>query len=310
MTKLHLDTLLKHKVDFLLQKLLQTKFETRVSGKWILAGEHAVLRGGPALVFPLNSRRLSLSFVPDYKNLNLILSGPHGDEYQLLFWGVLEKACELCGIQRSKLTGTFLIESSLPVGTGLGASAALCVAVTRWLAQCDLVPQPYEFARSLENMFHGESSGVDIAVALSGQGLRFTRAGERKALNLDWQPQWYISYSGKRGVTLECVEKVKGLLAKKSELGLQLDQQMIAATEQAEQALLKKDLSALVDAINLAGNCFIQWGLSPESHIQWLQENGALAVKPTGSGGGGYVLSLWKQTPPKEILAELISCGV
>lgn len=294
----------------MLDQLLQTKFETKVSGKWILAGEHAVLRGGPALVFPLNSRQLSMSFVPDHKNLNLILSGPHGDEYQLLFWGVLEKACEICRIQRAMLTGTFLIESSLPVGTGLGASAALCVAVTRWLAQSNLVSQPYEFARSLENMFHGESSGVDIAVALSGQGLRFTRAGERTPLSFDWHPHWYISYSGKRGVTLECVEQVKSLLAKNSELGLRLDQQMIAATEQAEQALLKKDLSALTEAINLAGNCFTQWGLSPESHIEWLRKNGAVAVKPTGSGGGGYVLSLWKQSPPKEILAELISCGV
>ena len=36
------------------------QFNTRTYGKWILAGEHAVLRGCPALAFPLTSRSLHL----------------------------------------------------------------------------------------------------------------------------------------------------------------------------------------------------------------------------------------------------------
>jgi mevalonate kinase len=45
---------------------------------------------------------------------------------------------------------------------------------------------------------------------------------------------------------------------------------------------------------------FSGWGLTTGvlgDHIQQLKDYGALAVKPTGSGDGGYVLSLWRQPP-------------
>lgn len=302
-----------------LSKTLPSGFETRVPGKWILAGEHSVLRGSPALVFPLQSRWLELSYspTPDIP-LKLQLDGDHGGEMQLLFWGVLEKAAELTKIQRSDLRGRLQLKSSIPVGAGLGASAALCVAMSRWFHAMQLIQENemYEFARTLENLFHGESSGVDIAVALSGQGIRFSRSighqtAERNTLSLNWKPQWYVSYSGKRGVTSECVNKVKALIARDPELGQKMDDQMKEAVAKAQAALSmdeKQGFAELKSAIDLANNCFVQWGLSPEEHSKWLSDHGAAAVKPTGSGDGGYMLSLWSQTPPAEALKRLIPC--
>ncbi|MGZ3773391.1 MAG: mevalonate kinase family protein [Pseudobdellovibrionaceae bacterium] len=291
-------------------------FSCKAFGKWILAGEHSVLRGIPALVFPICSRALELNYSQGAQALELHLRGDHGKDLQLLVWGVLEKACELKNIQRHQLKGTLSLESSIPVGAGMGASAALCVALTRWLGFLGYVPEPeyYEFARSLENLFHGESSGVDIAVALSGQGLLFVRNGERKQFHPQWKPQWYISYSGKRGVTVDAVNKVKDLILVNPQLGEKLDCQMKEAVELAEQALTMEalpGLSVLKKAIDLAADCFEQWGLNegePERHLQWLRKNGAVAVKPTGSGGGGYVLSLWDHEPEQDILSKLIPC--
>lgn len=295
---------------------MATDFTCQSFGKWILAGEHAVLRGIPALVFPLQSRNLELQYTRGPQGLEVRLIGDHGQDLQLLIWGVLEKACDILKISRSQLTGTLQLQSSIPVGAGMGASAALCVALTRWLGFLGYVAQEhyYEFARSLENLFHGESSGVDIAVALTGEGLHFVRHGERSPVNLTWCPQWYISYSGQRGVTVDAVNKVKALIAQNPELGERLDQQMARAVEMAEKSLhmdQNSGLPLLVKAVELAGDCFEKWGLNegaPETHLQWLRAQGALAVKPTGSGGGGYVLSLWSQSPPKNILSQLIPC--
>jgi len=291
-----------------------SSFETCVPGKWILAGEHSVLRGSPALVFPLRSRSLQLSFQPDPDlNLQLELEGEHGPEMHLLFWSVLDKACEKCQISRESITGTLKLASQIPIGAGLGASAALCVAIGQWFQSMKLIEAVdiYEFSRSLENLFHGESSGVDIAVALSKEGLRFTRAGDRKTLMMQWKPRWYVSYSGKRGVTLECVNKVKSLIAHEPELGQKIDQDMQAAVNLAEQALQMSEaegLPVMKQSMDLAKSCFDRWGLTVDSHVQWLVEQGAYAVKPTGSGDGGYMLSLWTQAPPSSIEKNLISC--
>lgn len=295
---------------------MSTDFECRSFGKWILAGEHSVLRGVPALVFPIQSREMHLQYVRSPEPLRFDLLGAHGEELQLLVWGVLDKACELLKIKKSDLQGTVTLSSTVPVGAGMGASAALCVALTRWLGFLGHVQEGefYDFARNLENLFHGESSGVDIAVALSGSGLHFERHGERLPLSTNWQPQWYISYCGERGVTLDAVNKVKALISKNETLGNALDEQMRDAVSLAKEALMNSEtegFSQLVKAIELAGDCFSQWDLNrgaPEKHMTWLKSQGAAAVKPTGSGGGGYVLSLWKQTPPSEALIHLIPC--
>jgi mevalonate kinase len=294
-------------------------YSTQVPGKWILAGEHAVLRGVPALVFPLRSRVLDLSYVctSNATKLNVYLQGDHGDELELLVWGVIERACELKKIDKASLLGDLTIKSSIPVGAGMGASAALCVALTKWLGYLKLVTEDemFEFARTLENLFHGESSGVDIAVSLSGQGLHFERSGARRALEVLWNPQWYISYSGKRGVTLKCVNKVKEFIAQAPDLGARLDAQMKEAVAICEKALTQPDqklgMELLIKGIQSAGEVFEKWGLTegePKIHMDLLKKSGAIAVKPTGSGGGGYVLSLWNTPPPAEVLSQLIPC--
>jgi mevalonate kinase len=282
-------------------------FECITYGKWILSGEHTVLRDGGALVFPVKSKFLKLSYVKTNSFLSLNLIGPYGDDYKLVFWGVFENALQKVGKSKDDICGELTIDANLPVGAGLGASAALCVALGRWFISLGYIQESelYNFCRSLEDLFHGESSGVDIAVTIAGQGIYFKKGEPIQPLDLKWRPHWYLSYSGQIGVTSECVKKVKSIIEANPALGETLDQSMKKATEMAKSALLglseNSGLQQLKEAINSAGKVFKGWQLTEGSlgqHIKELQDQGAIAVKPTGSGGGGYVLSLW-QTPPK-----------
>lgn len=290
------------------------QFEGQTFGKWILAGEHAVLRGCPALAFPLLSRSIRIQYLPSDQPLQVTFEGTHGSELQLLFWGVLEKALEDLKQHVNHIGGQIKVASDLPMGAGLGASAALCSGIGRWCEGQGYLkaPEVYEFSRRLENMFHGESSGVDIAVSMGKTGIRFTRDGQITKLTPSWSPKLYLSYSGQRGVTSECVAKVKSLIAVNPGLGERLDQQMKESVRLCEQALAQSEslgIATLKTAILLARDCFDHWDLIPpglHQHIQELERAGAWAVKPTGSGGGGYVLSLWGEAPGANLAERLI----
>lgn len=292
-----------------------TSIETTVYGKTILLGEHAVIRGCPALVCPVFARSLRLKFEQNDAPLSLTLSGSHGQELKLLFWGVIERAFEMLGVARDQIKGHFEIESTIPVGAGMGASAALCVGVGRWFEWKKLVPggELFEFCRQLENLFHGESSGLDIAVALYGRCLRYVRGGERTPIEFAWKPKWYVSYSGQRGVTSECIQKVKVLSDANPKFAKSIDEQMKFAVLKAEAALMQPESDEaheqLALAINQARGCFNEWGLTGGAmgrHLDELVKAGAVAVKPTGSGDGGFVLSLWRSEPPPQMSGSLI----
>jgi mevalonate kinase len=303
-------------------------FSTRVHGKWIVAGEHAVLRGAPALAFPVYGKFLELKWT-DGGAFTSSFFGESGAEFQLLFTGVFDRALEILGRRGdvSLRRGSFEVESSLPVGAGLGASAALSVAVGRWFVSRGAIQEPalFEFCRELENLFHGESSGVDVAVAIESRGLHFQRMGSpqdrMRGFDPAWQPCWYISYSGARGITSECVSKVKQFISENPLRGAAVDGKMAESVRIAERSLRddsnvnssgisESRIENLRVAIEMAAECFAEWGLSDGEigrHMAWLRECGAIAVKPTGSGGGGFALSLWRERPRPEIESQLIS---
>lgn len=293
-------------------------FSTTVFGKCIIAGEHAVIRGAPALVVPVIEKKFQLTYKNKNQEFSASFQGEMKEDLQLVFWGLVEKAANLLGQKRNNLTGELNLKNSIPVGAGLGASAALCVAMGKFFEHIEWVNEGdlYEFCRQLENLFHGESSGVDIAAALMATPLEFQREYSPKKLKINWQPEWYLSYSGKKSITSSCVNQVKEFWITNKKQAQKIDDEMKESVLLIKKALAKNQdegLLDLVEAIQKAKLCFEHWGLTQggvDKHIHDLMEFGALAAKPTGSGGGGYILSLWRHEPPKEILKDLIPLEV
>jgi len=274
-----------------------------IPGKWVLSGEHSVLRGGAAIAMPHPEFSMHFQFSPCLSGgLDVDPTEMRNTVFQLI--ERLRPSFEPEGIQ-----GLLSIQNSIPMGAGLGSSAALCFGLVHWLAEWggrqDLsISDRVSLARELENTFHGKSSGMDVA-AVSARKPIFFKMGELPVeLELAELPRFSFHDTGKRAETRECVDSVQKLLSTNSELGVKIDQEMTFATEETKSGLFAFDsgdreigLATLSSAMKRSTDCFRKWGLLTdliESQIRQLYRDGALAVKPTGAGRGGFLVALWQ----------------
>ncbi len=269
--------------------------------KCILSGEHTVLNGGTAIVCPLRAYTTTLEYYESASKLEMFFNSRPFTK------GILNLLQSLALLPRT-FSGTLKVSSNIPQASGLGSSAALCVAMAHLLVQHGyiLAEKIFEVARVCENIFHGLSSGVDIAGVMSDRVLLYAMDNGPTRFVPAWKPLLYVSYSGTPSQTKQAVAKVRKY--RHDFPNANVDQTMENATQQIYGALISLDLKTrlqqLRDGLNQSSECFEEWGLIGNflrTHQNKLMQAGAISTKPTGSGGGGHVLSLWQEPPPQTL---------
>ncbi len=296
--------------------------KARAPGKVTLFGEHAIVYGYPAIVCsiskyvyvtakPRDDRRVVIHANDvSIRGVSVVLTSDGGrpevianKEESLRAVAYILKAIEVVSEYLSKYVGADIsVRSEMPVGAGLGTSAAVSVAtVAAYSTLCGSRLSREEIARlswEVERRVQGIASPMDTSAStyggflrIEGRGGRFTMRRIRAYADLPL----VIAYVERLRSTGEMVREVRNL---KMKYGGVIDRVMEVIgliTEEAEKALIRGDIEVLGDLMNINHGLLEAIGVSNKllsNLVHSAREAGALGAKITGAGGGGCVIAL------------------
>ncbi len=191
---------------------------------------------------------------------------------------------------------------------GMGASAALAVAVIRALSEkyglnlndTDVNGLAFE----VEKLAHGTPSGIDNTLATYRKFLLFKK-GDPPLLKEVTAPKpipIVLGLSGTESLTAAMVAKVRRQWENNRYLYERIFAEIDGLTLEAVKLVESYDLSQLGELMNICQGLLNALGVSNwevEELIQIARDNGALGAKLTGGGGGGSMIALWPDVPER-----------
>jgi len=279
------------------------------AGKVILLGEHAVVYDRHALALPLES---AISATIVQVKAGVKLSAPDWDfEQSFTIDQPLQGAAATVALIMRQLDvqnrGFYIrLRSRIPPAMGLGASAALAVAIIR--AFDNLLNLKMDntavdrLAFECEKLAHGTPSGIDNNLATYGEPVLYSKssATRTKPIQLSESPPIVVASSGIRGVTKEQVAGVRSRYEKNTQLYTTIFDEIDEIAIAGAHALKSGDYVTLGLLMNVCHGYLNALEVSTpelERMIQIARVNGACGAKLTGAGGGGSIVAL---CPDKE----------
>jgi len=262
-------------------------------GKAILVGEHAVVYGAEALAIPIRS--LCFDILLSISDSTQFTIGNQDFTEQLS--PLVEESQVMFDLQqlRFHVHG----ETNIPLGAGLGSSAALSIAVLRAFSNFgEKKLDPKELSRLgniLEARFHGTPSGLDASVVAYETPILFRRGEGAFALNLagPFPGKFLLLDSGEKASTRTMVEKARPYFT--SQAGGEIIKQFNAITREASYGLQSSNLAAVASAMTSSQAHLMAAGVVSSKQSELIKvalDHGVMAAKITGAGGGGSVLAL------------------
>lgn len=269
----------------------------RACGKVILAGEHAVVYGVPAVAVGIaRGAEAEAKPAPSGRRLRLVQEGvtvlevdadaPLENDLARAFHAILRE-----------VPGAWDVEAfaEVPPGGGLGCSAALGVAIARALVPGASIARVCDLAMGWERVFHGNPSGVDAAVSARGGCVLFEKGASIRTVSVASELTLCIGNTGIASGTKAMVDAVARLRERRPSIVEKSFEGIRAIVGNVRVAIEHGDAVALGRLMDL--NQMILSGLfvSTEEIEQMCavaRRAGALGAKLTGAGGGGCVVAL------------------
>lgn len=299
-------------------------------GKVTLFGEHAVVYGYPALVVAINKRIYAIAeprndnvvkiSAKDLRVPGIIISYVGNEVFLETDYGAvlpaiayinkaIEVASEYLGIRKGV---NIEIKSDMPVGAGLGTSAAVAIStIAAYAAVNGYELKTEEIANlgwNVEKAVQGIASPMDTSIASFGGFLRIKykdNTVERTPIIINKNLPLIIGYVEREAKTRDMVALVKDKVSRYPEIYGKILEMIGVIVEQANQALINNDFKHLGELMNLNHALLEALGVSTRKLNELVyiaREAGAYGAKLTGAGGGGCVIAL---VPEKQDFVEL-----
>ncbi|MEW6528894.1 MAG: mevalonate kinase [Candidatus Micrarchaeota archaeon] len=275
--------------------------------KTILFGEHFVVYGMSAIGIGLSKK----TEVVVEKSPHMKIESNYADANLLKGIEAVKSAM--------KIHDNFIIKitSEIPMGGGLGSSAALSVAFVRALSDeygLNLSDaQVSSYAYEAEKIYHGSPSGIDNSLATFGGAIVFQKREEGSIitqLKIKNPLHIIIGNPGKRNSsTKELISAVRSRKEKHPEIYDFIFSTEKKIIESAIKAIENGDLEELGELMNMNHGILSTIGVSSkkdEDIVHTARECGALGAKITGAGCGGSCVILAKDEKHAELIANEI----